>query len=92
MPEIKSEYDFEAMDASLTTRQRTDFTADRSALVDGWLSGKMPLDQAAAALRARIQKLPAYRPVGTKRVRTAKPKAAPATEATAASEDTETSS
>jgi hypothetical protein len=61
MPDPRSEFDFETVEAALTTRQRADFTVDRSALVDDWLSGKLPLDQAAAAMRARIQKLPASR-------------------------------
>ena len=70
MPEHRSEFDFESIEAAMTTRQRTDFTADRSALVDDWLSGKLPLDQAAAAMRARIQKLPPSRRGGTASAKT----------------------
>ncbi len=69
-----AEFDWETKGSKLTPRQRADF----SEVVDNWLTGAVPLAEAAAALRARIAKLPSNRPVRAPRV--AKPKATPAAE------------
>ena len=87
MTETKSEYQWEKMVPRLTALQSADF----GVIVDGWLDGSVPLAQAAAALRARIAKLPANRPEGgtptAPRARAAaKPKAAAPAKAPVAAE------